>query len=565
MMADQAGFFHEELSDIIYAQETDHPQPVVNADPYPASKAAPYHEKRDPHQISFAAPISVSPMNGTGQLVNSNGEVSNTSTYVNPPHHQTVAPLHGAAFVWSLQAAFKNPTTGLLVKGSYEELYNTYPHLGPEIVAAVNEVLGVQMPMHGNQELPPPYEEVFDEFITTDDGQQDHGTAQESPDESSATSGAVQDEVDGYRSQSMSPFDDNEMFPDNQPLDEVTTSASTASSVPHTGFNTPSAAMNHQALNPTNVPLGSGMPSQSSEGSTLSTSQSPATPSSSGSQASSKPAPQYVADIGSLTEALQDLHCDYPEHCTVLSILGDDFHTVKNQAHYFARQLFDAIYLPGGIVPGLDTQERKQKYARQQKTNVAKITKEMADPGKHKKVQAACLLAFKVAMDLHNPAIGVPTTVYEVAKKWAKAEESDDEMKSVRRPTLDLCTAGARLAKMIKYVGKVKSVAHDVLNAKELQKFAFDPKMYAMMKVIYLKSNGTRQLRTTKLSKIAAKKGKTATKKGKTTTKKGKSVEIENVQEEQEEEQKEEEEDEDEEEEEDEIVQPAAKRVKRKA
>ncbi|KAI6850478.1 hypothetical protein KC332_g1325 [Hortaea werneckii] len=139
-----------------------------------------------------------------------------------------------------------------------------------------------------------------------------------------------------------------------------------------------------------------------------------------------KGAAQYVADIGGFAAAHSVLAGNDPSYCTKLDIPDDDFESIKSPKalHHWAGRFYEALQTPGitvGSPPITDVMQ--ERFAGQQVTGFNQAQEKMQSEGQRKRARANCILAVEAAVFVHEN--GIETKMFETAKKGKKSDRQN--------------------------------------------------------------------------------------------------------------------------------------------
>ena len=173
------------------------------------------------------------------------------------------------------------------------------------------------------------------------------------------------------------------------------------------------------------------------------------------------------------------------------TIANDDWKDVKeHRIQEFVGQFFDVLPQEHGAGPpeGVRLAEEKMtKYHEQQDGGLLKIKNLLQTASQIKGAKARCYLLFDAVVAFHER--GVPKELYDKHQWYLQVNRKPD-----RTCRLDFDTiCSARMLKVAEVIKANKLVALDVLQGKNLDRFAQDPKLYLIGKFEYLKSNTKRQ------------------------------------------------------------------------
>ncbi|KAK3074491.1 hypothetical protein LTR53_003040 [Teratosphaeriaceae sp. CCFEE 6253] len=198
---------------------------------------------------------------------------------------------------------------------------------------------------------------------------------------------------------------------------------------------------------------------------------------------------RYSGNIRDADHARHSLAHPDPTEFTKLHLAKDDIQVVKGRMHLYARLLYEAITVSGntdmtGIVKNAKSvneerlKEIEARFVAQQETSLLEVQDLLLTEQQRKHAEANCILAWEAVVRVHET--GMPTEDYEGVK--AKPNLS--------RAKLDLTTiCSERLEEMIKLTERYKLVALDVMQGRNLVKFAQHPRFYANQKLTSLRSN----------------------------------------------------------------------------
>ena len=134
----------------------------------------------------------------------------------------------------------------------------------------------------------------------------------------------------------------------------------------------------------------------------------------------------YVADIGGFAAAHGVLEGRDPSHCTKLDIPDDDFETIKSSTalHHWAGRFYEALQTPGVTVgnPPI-TEIMQERFAGQQATGFKQTQEKMESEGERKRARANCILAVEAAIFVHEH--GIESKMFETAKKGKKSDRQN--------------------------------------------------------------------------------------------------------------------------------------------
>ncbi|KAI7280203.1 hypothetical protein KC345_g4905 [Hortaea werneckii] len=139
-----------------------------------------------------------------------------------------------------------------------------------------------------------------------------------------------------------------------------------------------------------------------------------------------KGAAKYVADIDGFAAAHGVLAGNHPTHCIKLDIPDDDFETIKSPKalHHWAGRFYEALQTPGIAVGGPPiTNVMQGRFAGQQVTGFNQAQDKMQSEGQRKRARANCILAVEAAVFVHEN--GIETKLFETAKKGKKSDRQN--------------------------------------------------------------------------------------------------------------------------------------------
>lgn len=199
----------------------------------------------------------------------------------------------------------------------------------------------------------------------------------------------------------------------------------------------------------------------------------------------SLPAYRPNLDLSSAAQAREYLSRFDADEAHKLVILNDDVPQVKGQLQVLAAKAYRALLHPydGNAI----TDDRHDAYLQQQNAATAYLQKTLTTPAQLKAAQASCILLIDAAIAIHEH--GVSRDRY---RKHTTAFDNEHRIDDSYMIALDL-TCSQRVEQLIRAVKGNKLVARDVLEQKNLLRFAECPEAYPRRKGQYLRSNTTRQ------------------------------------------------------------------------
>ena len=162
--------------------------------------------------------------------------------------------------------------------------------------------------------------------------------------------------------------------------------------------------------------------------------------------------PVYIPDIATIARAHEIVAHYEAVDCTSLGLAIDDLANVKANEHYWAGQLFAAIFSAGIAVPDpsnvtLDPEEAAKFAAKQSKLLQQRILNECAaTPVQQKRIRALCRILLANVIYLHEH--GVETSVYQRAVPKKAKTVRKRRARKVKASTKAGTVAGAKAGSM---------------------------------------------------------------------------------------------------------------------